>query len=89
MIASTSIMACAIMWASINKQAGAVKAAGFTSITAVPPNTHTRHACEEWLPYSPHKYLLGRAVFRSSQHASVREKLKRFECVETVSRMEK
>ena len=33
----TSLMACAIMWASINIKAGTVTAKGFTSITAVPP----------------------------------------------------
>lgn len=33
----TSLMACAIMWASINIKAGSVTAKGFTSITAVPP----------------------------------------------------
>lgn len=33
----TSLMACTIMWASINIKAGTVNAKGFTSITAVPP----------------------------------------------------
>lgn len=33
----TSLMACAIMWASINTKAATVSAKGFTSVTAVPP----------------------------------------------------
>lgn len=33
----TSLMACAIMWASINIKAGTVSAKGFTSVTAAPP----------------------------------------------------
>lgn len=33
----TSLMACAIMWASINIEAGTVSAKGFTSVTAAPP----------------------------------------------------
>lgn len=33
----TSLMACAIMWASINIKAGTVSAKGFTTVTAAPP----------------------------------------------------
>lgn len=47
----TSLMACAIMWASINIKAGTVTTKGFTSITAVPlllasVSTQERSICE-------------------------------------------
>lgn len=44
-----SLMACAIMWASINIKAGTVTTKGFTSITAAPPQVHSQ---EIYVKYS-------------------------------------
>lgn len=48
----TSLMACAIMWASINIKAATVSAKGFTSVTAVPPLQMHREGIDVKYSYS-------------------------------------